>query len=295
MNRIALGTAQFGSAYGVSNQSGQVSEENARKIISVAQTRGVDTMDTAVGYGDSESILGRIGVGSFRVVTKLPALPEGVRSVGGWVREQVRLSIERLKIKKLYGVLLHRPQDLSGKKGQELYHSLCEIQKGGMSEKIGISVYHPSELEKWLGTYSFGLVQAPFNLIDRRLEKTGWLKRLGGEGVELHVRSIFLQGLLLLPHLSIPPEFARWVGTWRNWQKWLEHNKVQALHACLAYVLSFPEIHRVVVGTDSPEQLEMILSSRQTRASENWPEIESEDEDLILPYRWNIGTRTTGR
>ena len=295
MNRIALGTAQFGSAYGVSNQSGQVSEENARKIISLALTRGVDTVDTAVGYGDSEATLGRAGVSSFHVVTKLPALPVGVRSVGRWVREQARLSIERLKIKQLYGVLLHRPQDLSGEKGQELYRSLCEIQKEGMSEKIGISVYHPSELEEWTGTYSFGLVQAPFNLIDRRLKKSGWLKRLAGEGVELHVRSVFLQGLLLLPHLSVPHEFARWAGTWRNWQEWLEHNKARALDVCLAYVLSFPEIHRVVVGTDSPEQLEMILSSGENRSSEDWPDIESEDEDLILPYRWNIGRRTTAR
>jgi aryl-alcohol dehydrogenase-like predicted oxidoreductase len=294
MTRIALGTAQFGSAYGISNQSGQVSEENARKIISIAVARGVHTLDTAVGYGNSEAILGRIGVGSFRVITKLPALPEGVRSVGGWVREQVRLSIKRLKIKKLYGVLLHRPQDLTGEEGQKLYYSLCEIQKEGMSEKIGISVYHPAELEQLFGTFSFGLVQAPFNLIDRRLKKSGWLRRLSGEGVEVHVRSVFLQGLLLLPQLSIPPEFARWAGTWRNWQGWLEHNKVRALDACLAYVLSFPEIHRVVVGTEKPEQLEMILSSRPTRSSENWPDIESEDEDLILPYRWNIGTRTTG-
>jgi aryl-alcohol dehydrogenase-like predicted oxidoreductase len=228
-------------------------------------------------------------------VTKLPALPERVRSVGEWVQEQVRLSIERLKIKQLYGVLLHRPQDLSGEKGQELYRSLCKIQKEGMSKKIGISVYHPSELEEWLETYSFGLIQAPFNLIDRRLKKSGWLKKLSDKGIELHVRSVFLQGLLLLSHSSIPPEFARWGGIWRNWQDWLEKNQVRAFDACLAYVLSFPEIHRVVVGIDSPEQFEMTLSSGQMRSSGDWPNIGSEDEDLILPYRWNIGTRTTGR
>ena len=105
----------------------------------------------------------------------------------------------------------------------------------------------------------------------------------------------FCRGCYSCPHLSVPPEFARWAGTWRNWQEWLEHNKARELDVCLAYVLSFPEIHRVVVGTDSPEQLEMILSSGENRSSEDWPDIESEDEDLILPYRWNIGRRTTAR
>jgi len=286
MNRIALGTAQFGSAYGVTNQSGQVSEENARKIISVAQTRGVDTMDTAVGYGDSEFILGRIGVGSFRVVTKLPALPEGVRSVGGWVREQVRLSIERLKIKKLYGVLLHRPQDLSGEKGQELYHSLCEIQNEGMSGKIGISVYHPSELEKWLGTYSFGLVQAPFNLIDRRLEKTGWLKKLKDKGIEIHTRSAFLQGLLLMSPQIIPAKFASWTDLWDRWHTWLAKNKSAAVATCLALPLSFPEIDRVVVGADSVRQLTQIIGATKNLPACDFPEISCDDEDLIDPSRW---------
>src|SRR5581483_2256099 len=109
----------------------------------------------------------------------------------------------RLDVKTLYGLLLHRPQQLLGAEGPTLYQALQGLKKGGQVQKIGVSVYAPSELELLNLRYRFDLVQAPFNLVDRRLHTTGWLQRLKEDGVEIHTRSAFLQGLLLMSPAAI--------------------------------------------------------------------------------------------
>ncbi|MCZ8286739.1 MAG: aldo/keto reductase, partial [Bacteroidia bacterium] len=101
--KLALGGAQFGLAYGVSNLSGQVSREAARDIVGLARTGGVDTIDTAIAYGDSEACLGEVGVSGFKVVTKLPALPGDVDGVEAWVRGQIEASLKRLGVTRIHG------------------------------------------------------------------------------------------------------------------------------------------------------------------------------------------------
>ena len=107
--KLAIGTAQFGMRYGISNLSGKVSQEGGKAILKYAASAGVDTIDTAMAYGDSEQVLGNIGVDGFNVVTKLPEIPEHIADVEGWVIRAVKDSIFRLGVASLYGLLLHRP------------------------------------------------------------------------------------------------------------------------------------------------------------------------------------------
>lgn len=284
--KIALGTAQFGFPYGATNKDGQVSLEKVSSILGLAVQQGVDTIDTAMGYGDSEEVLGTAGVKKFRVVTKLPAVPTGERFIAKWVEGQVRNSLKRLRLKKVYGLLLHRPIDLTGTDGPKILDSLQALQKEGMVEKIGLSVYHPWELEALVGKWHLTLVQAPFNLLDRRLVRSNWLARLSEMGIEVHVRSVLLQGLLLQPAQEMPAPFGGHPKLWEGWQLWLREKGMRPLDACLAYVKSFPEIYRIVVGVDNLSQWESILNSPCVEGEMVWPNIETEDENLILPYRW---------
>ena len=112
MNRLALGTVQFGLNYGIANQQGQVSHDEAKAILDHASAHGIDTLDAAIAYGNSEQRLGEIGVQHWQVVSKLPAIPEGCSDISQWVADSVKESLQRLKIKRLYGLLLHRPQQL---------------------------------------------------------------------------------------------------------------------------------------------------------------------------------------
>jgi aryl-alcohol dehydrogenase-like predicted oxidoreductase len=130
-------------------------------------------------------------------------------------------------------------------------------------------------------------VQAPFNLVDRRLHSTGWLQRLKNSGVELHTRSTFLQGLLLMSQNEMPAKFAPWRELWNKWFRWLEHSCYSPVEACLAFPLSFPEIDRVVVGADSHEQLAQVIKAANYHSITMLPDLQCTDEDLINPGNWS--------
>ena len=286
MNRLALGTAQFGLPYGIANQDGQVTSAVAKAMLQLAADYGIDTLDTAIAYGESETCLGEVGTQGFKLVTKLPAVPGGCVDVSDWVQEQVAASLSRLGANAMYGLLLHRPQQLLESGGEALYQTLQELKKTGQVQKIGVSVYAPSELEALISRYRFDLVQAPFNLVDRRLHTSGWLQRLRDDGIEIHTRSAFLQGLLLMPQATIPAKFAPWSDLWNTWHQWLAGHDVSAVQACLAYPLSFLVIDRVVVGADSASQLAQIISAANSPSHVDFPVLQCEEETLINPANW---------
>jgi aryl-alcohol dehydrogenase-like predicted oxidoreductase len=286
MNRLALGTVQFGQAYGIANREGQLSRTTAKAMLQMAASSGIDTLDTAIAYGESETCLGEVGTRGFRVITKLPAVPPDCADVSGWMETQVTESLSRLGAKKLFGLLLHRPDQLLEGCGREIFQTLQNLKKAKRVKKVGISIYSPDELEKLIPRYRFDLVQAPFSLVDRRLHTSGWLGRLKEAGVEVHTRSTFLQGLLLVPRESIPSKFSRWSDLWNKWHVWLERNDSSAVEACLTFPFSFPEIDHVVVGADSVGQLEQIVQAATGGYPGDLPDLRCDDEDLINPTRW---------
>jgi aryl-alcohol dehydrogenase-like predicted oxidoreductase len=284
--KLALGTVQFGLPYGISNQSGQVSREQASEVISLARLHGIKDLDTAIAYGDAEARLGEIGVHGFKVVTKLPPLPAGVADAGVWAKAQLAASLQRLGCAGVYGLMLHRSVDLIGPQGPALVQALEAMQAEGLVQKLGISIYAPSELDAVMPLARWGLVQAPFNLVDRRLQTSGWLERLKHLGVEVHTRSAFLQGLLLTRIEALPPKFLPWQALWQRWQAWQTATACSALGACLAFTQSFPEVDRVVTGVDGPAHLRGILAALREPVPPYWPEIACDDDQLVNPSRW---------
>lgn len=285
-SRLAIGTVQFGLDYGVANQAGQVPFDEARRILQHAAEKSIDTLDTAIAYGDSENTLGQVGVSHWKIVTKLPTLPVDCADVAGWVESQIEGSLGRLGIQQLHGVLLHRPEQLLEKTGHQLLNALQSLKARGYAKKIGVSIYAPEELDRLTAVMDFDLVQAPLNILDRRLTESGWASRLKASGVELHVRSAFLQGLLLMPADQRPTKFANWQPIWTEWARWLEENKLTPLQACMAYVLGVKEVDRVVVGVDSVKQFNEIHSAAQLALPNlpNW--LQHIDSMLIDPSQW---------
>lgn len=286
LQRLALGTAQFGMPYGIANRQGQVTRSEAAAMLHLASANLIDTIDTAIAYGESEARLGEVGIQGFKVVTKLPAVPEDCKNIERWVQEQVAASRARLGAKEVYGVLLHRPEQLLGADGDALYEALQGMKEDGKVQNVGMSVYSPRELQELIPRYRFDLIQAPFSLVDRRIQATGWLQRLKDEGIEIHTRSAFLQGLLLMPQAIRPEKFSPWSELWRTWHEWLLRHGVSAVQACLAFPLSFPEIERVVVGADSVNQLEQIISAATNAAPVDFPDLYCDAENLINPACW---------
>jgi|TARA_B110000008_G_scaffold259588_1_gene279547 aryl-alcohol dehydrogenase-like predicted oxidoreductase len=286
--KIALGSAQFGLSYGVANIAGKVGFTEALKIRDVALANNVDTVDTAVAYGNSEDALGSIGVDNFKVVTKLPAIPENISDIHGWVHAQIKASLKRLKKESLYGLLMHDPRSLSGNHAHEIVEALETLKASGIVSKIGVSVYNPADLEGISRIMSLDLVQAPLNVVDRRLITSGWLKRLANSGVEVHTRSSFLQGLLLLPRVKIPKKFEIWSALWDFWHYELIKRDLNPVEACLRYVMSVSQVDRVIVGVETASQLgEIITAVNRTNISTDWSPMACDDENLINPSNWD--------
>jgi aryl-alcohol dehydrogenase-like predicted oxidoreductase len=286
--KLAIGTVQFGLDYGIANTLGRVTNSEVAAVLTTARNCGMDTLDTAIAYGDSESVLGTMDLSSWKVVTKLPAIPEDPKKeVDQWVYDHVHESMRRLGVRQLYGLLLHRPDQLLGPFGSRLSAALETIKSDGLALKVGVSTYGPENIERILGRFSFDLLQIPLNVFDRRLVDSGWAHRLAQSGVELHARSIFLQGLLLMPPYARPSKFRRWDSIWNVWENWLLETRLSPLQACVQYALSIPEIERVVVGVDSVSQLQQIIKAVDGSLPElpRFPTLL--DERLIHPPAWS--------
>lgn len=285
--KLALGTVQFGLNYGIANDQGKVQYNQATSILQLASKKGISTLDTAIAYGNSEEVLGSIGVDRWDVISKLPAIPSGCVHVADWVYEQVSHSLKKLNIPCLEGLLLHKPQDLLGDHGDTLYRELQKLKVQGKVKKIGISIYTPSELEAIFHQYDLDIVQSPLNIVDRRLIHTGWLQRLREASVEVHTRSAFLQGLLLMSNTNRPERFNKWKFLWQRWDAYLADNKLTPLHACLQYVSSFNDIEKIIVGVNNVHQLEQITSAYE-KPILSFPEyLHYDDADLINPMYWD--------
>jgi aryl-alcohol dehydrogenase-like predicted oxidoreductase len=289
--RLALGTAQFGLPYGVANTQGQVSFEQAEAMLKVAQSSGIDTLDTAIGYGEAETILGSIGVSDFRLISKVPAVKGLVGHVDDWVMRQVEASLFRLRVPRLGGLMLHSPDDLLGPHGSALAHGLLRARDAGLADLIGFSVYSPEQLDAVIDRLPLDIIQFPLNVFDRRLVETGWLDRLVSDGVEVHARSVFLQGLLLMPADRIPSKFAPFRALIDGWHSWLAGDAAggrSGVQACLAHVASYAGISRLVVGADSLLQLQDIIEAASTAPQRAPESLASTATPLINPSQWNI-------
>lgn len=169
-----------------------------------------------------------------------------------------------------------------------VYNFLLELKNKSLVDKIGISIYSVEELEKLPEKFKFDIVQAPFNILDRSLETSGWLDRLHSKGIEIHVRSAFLQGLLLFSKSDRPKKFNRWNYLWEEWHNWLEKESVSPLEACMFFQKSFSKIGKIIVGVQTADQLSHIVAALQSTRNLTIPiNLISTDKELINPSYWN--------
>jgi len=286
--KIALGTVQFGLEYGVANTSGRVSSAEAKEILNAARLAGIDTLDTAAAYGNSEQVLGDSGIDSFKLISKVPLRPESKESPFDWVLKSVERSLINLQTDSLYGLLLHRPMELLHSSGGELYEALLGLKKQGLVEKIGASVYGPEDLDELANDFAFDIVQAPMSILDRRLESSGWLGKLSERGTEIHIRSAFLQGLLLMPSDQRPDYFKPWKALLADFDAWIEEQNLSPLQACLGYLNQYPEIARIVVGVETAKQLQEIISAVDSSLAPVPETLQTNDLNLINPAFWKL-------
>ena len=286
--KIVLGTAQFGSAYGIANKTGIVSAKDIKKILNFAYESNIKMIDTAMDYGDSEKRLGKNDLNNFNLITKLSSLSLDIENIHDEIKFKVQKSLDNLNIDMLYGLLLHRPEQLFSSKGDQIIESILFLKSTGLISKIGVSIYSTDILEPLINKLKIDLIQVPYNILDNRLDRTGWLDKLRDLNIEIHARSIFLQGLLLMKYDELPKDYFRNHQDLISWHEWQKNNlQVDPYEACLKYVLDNPKIDKVLVGIDNIFQMMHLVEKLKSKNKFSYPKIRCKDEKLINPYFWN--------
>jgi aryl-alcohol dehydrogenase-like predicted oxidoreductase len=284
-SKLALGTVQFGIPYGVTNDRGQVPLSEVEKILETAKENGVDTLDTAIAYGESEAVLGRVGVEGFKVITKIPEVSSS--DPQGFIESSIETSLRRLNISSLNAIMLHRPAQLWDEKvGPEIANSLEVLRDQGIAKKVGVSVYSPQELVDLRRIFDFDIFQAPMNVMDRRFAKSDVKSFVQDNRIEMHIRSVFLQGILLQTPDALPAYFMPWLDWWNRWESWLSENNCSAQEACLSYVGLQSAVSKMVLGVTSDQELKMNLDSLQRQSPKVPDSFAIQEELLINPSNW---------
>ena len=288
MPKIAIGTANFGMQYGVANSQGKLSKNSVAEILGLAKSLGVTCLDTANAYGESQNALGEFGVRDWRVVSKISSIPRDCEDVRSFVRAEIDLILTSLNLSEFDTVLVHNPKDLMGNVSEIVYEELQKAKSQGQVEKIGVSIYDPSDLESITSQFQLDVVQAPINVFDNRLQDSGWLDRLASMGVEVHARSVFLQGVLLSAIAQNNDFFKPWKTTFEKWNRFAESSGTSAMMNCIKHVNSYDKVTFAVVGVDSAQNLSEVFDAFSARPQRINEDIFGVDSQLINPARWSI-------
>ncbi|MCK4664604.1 MAG: aldo/keto reductase [Bacteroidales bacterium] len=281
-NKLAIGTVQFGLDYGISNDSGTVQLDEIKKILSEATLNSIEFIDTAKAYGTSEHKLGKLDMSIFKLITKLVNLEN--------INNDIEDSLCKLNINTLYAVLIHdfntfilNQQSYNDYKSSE--HHINKV------DKIGFSLNKISELEYlFANNIDFDIVQVPYNLLDQRFEV--YFEELNSRNVEIHTRSVFLQGLFFIDINKVPNNLQKLVFPLQKIHFLANSNNISVGKLALNFVALNRYISKVVIGVTSIEELELNIEAMKETEKvrslyKHLLDLKIDDENLVLPMNWN--------
>jgi aryl-alcohol dehydrogenase-like predicted oxidoreductase len=282
---LGLGTVQFGMLYGVAGRKSLPTNIEVRAILELAFERGISILDTAPVYGNIETQLGSLcGDLEFKIVSKIPALPKGLGAVRAarWAVESAQSSRARLG-QRLYALLFHRAEDLLDDEGDAVFEAMTRWATAE-NVLIGVSGYEIATVRSLIEMKRISIAQLPGNALDQRIGAV--LEELNEPKPELHLRSAYLQGLLLLPFdeavARVPAAFA----ALQQWRRWLSVRGMTALQGALAVVKAFEDVRTCIVGVDNIAQLSELLDAWREVQPIRAGELASHDPNTIDPRMW---------
>lgn len=287
-NKIILGTVQFGLNYGINNTIGKPAKEEVKAILDLAFTNGITMLDTAEAYGDSQEVIGAYHAqskNSFQVITKFSAKREDLPQS---ITKRVQHDIELLKVSSLYAYMFHSFNDLK-LHFEKFRNELLKLKQEGKIKKIGVSIYTNKEAEELLNYKDIDLVQLPFNLLDNNSQRSSVLRELKERGMEIHTRSVFLQGLFFMKEDIIPTKLLPLKHHLHTIKVIADQHQLSINDLALNYVIAQNNIDKVLVGIDSKEQLETNINSlkKEIKGLKEVDNINVKEKELLNPANWN--------
>ena len=291
---LGLGTAQFGTEYGISNEDGKVPKETVSILLEIAYKNGIRVLDTAYEYGDSETVLGETIQEDylFRVISKLPQLKKSSikKEDIAFLKKMFHNSLQKLKREKISGLLSHYPYDLLVPGGNIIYAYMRSLKDQGYVEKIGVSIYTGEEIDQLFYHYDFDIVQLPLNVLNQQLIKSGHITKLKAKNVEIHVRSAFLQGLLLMPLDKINPYFTPIMPVLEKYKAFLDIYGLSPVEGAFNFFKKQPGPDVILMGITNVQQLRNNIEAFKIKlpSSIDFSQFAVEREDMINPVLWNL-------
>jgi aryl-alcohol dehydrogenase-like predicted oxidoreductase len=254
ISRLMLGTVQFGLNYGIANKEGKPSYENSKSIIKTAFENDINTFDTAAAYGDSEKVIGKalkeLGINNkVMLITKVPPVPEGMSSIDDiekFITSTVEKSLKRLGVETLEACLFHNEDDF------KFMDVLFKLKDRGYIVNAGVSIDTNKYCSEILES-DVGYIQLPYNIFDNRFDS--YFGRYNANGVTLFSRSVYLQGLLLMPEENINESLNVVIPVRRQLESLAVELEMSMAELCMRFVLSNDAITSVLTGVDTVEQL----------------------------------------
>ena len=282
MNKLALGTVQWGTNYGISNDLGVPSDLELKKILKFSKNNGIKLLDTASTYGDSELRIKKLTNQEFNIITKISSI-----SNENTVKKQINNSLNRLGINTIYGCLFHSPNELI--ENNHYWDKINEEKINGKVKKIGYSLYHPNELDYLLNSeFIPDIVQIPYSILDRKFES--YFKILNKLKIEIHVRSVFLQGLYFLKPNKLPKKLKDYIEPLNMLNQVANDYSTDIIDIALNYVLNKNYIDYVVIGVVNVKQIEDIFFSSNKKLNKEIiniiENIKVDNKDILNPSNW---------
>lgn len=281
---LALGTVQFGVAYGIAGSGRAVAPDDARAILERAWALGIRRLDTAPAYGDIEERLADLTYGlPFEMVSKVAALPvDRPAEAATLASESIARSIDRLG-DRLAGILFHRPDDLAGDGAAGIW-AAAERAAGAAQLALGVSGYDAATMAGLARRFPLAMAQLPGNAFDQGLATEADALA----DVELTLRSAFLQGLLLMPRDQAAARLPSAAASLARWHDWCADQKVAPIAGALAIAKGLPGVCYCAVGVETVAQLNEIADAWAEVPARRAPELASPDPAIVDPRRWRV-------
>jgi aryl-alcohol dehydrogenase-like predicted oxidoreductase len=283
-DKLELGTAQFGLDYGVNNGH-KIIEYEAKKIVGTLNVQSPVLIDTAPCYGDSESVIERISDDNNKIISKLLSIKNSSTTE---IISRIKATCSMFDAK-LYGLMVHNADDVLDSDFLDVNDYLDGLRLKGI--KIGVSVYSPEQVYKCNDIMKLDMVQIPLNIIDQRFDNEEFIGFVTKNNIEVHVRSVFLQGLILMENINIPKTLNKIIPYLDSLRSEASKVGVNIYELCLLYVFNKSWVKHVVIGLDSDVQAFELVSNIQNimykKINFDVSKFSCSDLNLINPVNWH--------
>ncbi len=278
-NRIIIGSANFTQTYGADPT--KISSYEIKKILNLAKKNNIYEIDTAEAYLKDKKIFKKVNK-KFRFSSKIILDSRWISLE--FCQKKLEEHFDNFNAKKIQTLLIHNVEILFTRNGVKIFKNLKELKKKKFFKKIGLSIYDTQYLNFLISNFDLDVVQCPYNILDRRILTTGWFDKLKNQGIETHIRSIFLQGLLVNKLVYKKKYFRKWQKKFYEWFKWLESNNISPIDYCLSDLLNC-DFDKIIIGINNFDSLKEIINFKKININK-MINLKISDNKLIDPRRW---------